>query len=102
MSLLTFSAAGAAPVPLAVRLGRTPTVEKNNSSAAIGMQTVNHPHSRHLTADVYDGDLDEECEGRAVGWFHMSPDCPHHSPAARRERRDPQSVMDRPEVGWLE
>jgi DNA (cytosine-5)-methyltransferase 1 len=46
------------------------------------MHTVNHPGAKHFTTDVFEGDPDTECGGKAVGWFHMSPDCTHHSQAA--------------------
>ena len=51
------------------------------------MHTANHQHARHYTTDVFDGDPDEECQGRRVGWFHMSPDCTHHSQAAGGQPR---------------
>ncbi|RMT48870.1 C-5 cytosine-specific DNA methylase protein [Pseudomonas syringae pv. solidagae] len=51
------------------------------------MHTVNHPGATHFTTDVFDGDPDTECGGKAVGWFHMSPDCTHHSQAAGGQPR---------------
>lgn len=51
------------------------------------MHTVNHPGAKHPTTDVFDGDPDTECGGKAVGWFHMSPDCTHHSQAAGGQPR---------------
>ncbi|WP_135007332.1 DNA cytosine methyltransferase, partial [Pseudomonas syringae] len=62
-------------------------VAKNHSPAAISMHTVNHPGATHFTTDVFDGDPDTECGGKAVGWFHMSPDCTHHSQAAGGQPR---------------
>uniref|UniRef100_UPI003CF533E1 DNA cytosine methyltransferase n=1 Tax=Pseudomonas sp. TWR3-1-1 TaxID=2804633 RepID=UPI003CF533E1 len=62
-------------------------VAKNHSPAAISMHTINHPHAKHFTTDVFEGDPDTECGGRAVGWFHMSPDCTHHSQAAGGQPR---------------
>ncbi|EPM66424.1 C-5 cytosine-specific DNA methylase, partial [Pseudomonas syringae pv. actinidiae ICMP 18804] len=59
----------------------------NHSAAAISMHTVNHPGAKHFTTDVFDGDPDTECGGKAVGWFHMSPDCTHHSQAAGGQPR---------------
>ena len=72
---------------LEMGLGRAVTVAKNHSPAAISMHTVNHPHTKHFTTDVFEGDPDTECGGRAVGWFHMSPDCTHHSQAAGGQPR---------------
>ena len=82
-----FCGGGGAGTGLEMGLGRAVNVAKNHSPAAISMHTVNHPHARHFTTDVFDGDPDEECSGQAVGWFHMSPDCTHHSQAAGGQPR---------------
>ena len=82
-----FCGGGGAGTGLGMGLGRAVTVAKNHSAAAISMHTVNHPHAKHFTTDVFEGDPDTECGGRAVGWFHMSPDCTHHSQAAGGQPR---------------
>lgn len=82
-----FCGGGGAGTGLEMGLGRPVTVAKNHSPAAISMHTANHPAARHFSTDVFDGDPDEECQGRAVGWFHMSPDCTHHSQAAGGQPR---------------
>jgi DNA (cytosine-5)-methyltransferase 1 len=82
-----FCGGGGAGTGLEMGLGRAVTVAKNHNPAAISMHTANHPAARHFTTDVFDGDPDEECGGRAVGWFHMSPDCTHHSQAAGGQPR---------------
>lgn len=82
-----FCGGGGAGTGLEMGLGRTVNVAKNHSPAAISMHTVNHPHAKHFTTDVFDGEPDEECGGKAVGWFHMSPDCTHHSQAAGGQPR---------------
>ena len=82
-----FCGGGGAGTGLEMGLGRAVTVAKNHSPAAISMHTVNHPYAKHFTTDVFDGDPDTECGGRAVGWFHMSPDCTHHSQAAGGQPR---------------
>ena len=108
-----FCGGGGAGTGLEMGLGRAVTVAKNHSPAAINMHTVNHPHAKHFTTDVFEGDPDTECGGRAVGWFHMSPDCTHHSQAAggqprKREIRNLSWVglkwagMKRPRVISLE
>jgi len=79
-----FCGGGGAGTGLEMGLGRAVAVAKNHSAAAISMHTANHPAARHFTTDVFEGDPDEECSGRPVGWFHMSPDCTHHSQAASR------------------
>ncbi|RMU63519.1 C-5 cytosine-specific DNA methylase [Pseudomonas syringae pv. syringae] len=82
-----FCGGGGAGTGLEMGLGRTVNVAKNHSPAAISMHTVNHPGAKHFTTDVFDGDPDTECGGKAVGWFHMSPDCTHHSQAAGGQPR---------------
>ncbi|GGU53637.1 DNA methyltransferase [Pseudomonas laurentiana] len=82
-----FCGGGGAGTGLEMGLGRPVTVAKNHNPAAISMHTANHPHAKHFTTDVFEGDPDEECGGRAVGWFHMSPDCTHHSQAAGGQPR---------------
>lgn len=82
-----FCGGGGAGTGLEMGLGRAVTVAKNHSAAAISMHTVNHPHAKHFTTDVFEGDPDTECGGKAVGWFHMSPDCTHHSQAAGGQPR---------------
>ncbi|WP_325984962.1 DNA cytosine methyltransferase [Pseudomonas protegens] len=82
-----FCGGGGAGTGLEMGLGRAVNVAKNHSPAAISMHTVNHPGAVHYTTDVFDGDPDAECGGKAVGWFHMSPDCTHHSQAAGGQPR---------------
>ncbi len=82
-----FCGGGGAGTGLEMGLGRAVAVAKNHSAAAISMHTANHPAARHFTTDVFEGDPDEECGGRPVGWFHMSPDCTHHSQAAGGQPR---------------
>lgn len=82
-----FCGGGGAGTGLEIGLGRNVSVAKNHSAAAISMHTINHPGAKHFTTDVFDGDPDTECEGKAVGWFHMSPDCTHHSQAAGGQPR---------------
>ena len=82
-----FCGGGGAGTGLEMGLGRAVTVAKNHSPAAISMHTVNHPYANHFTTDVFEGDPGTECGGRAVGWFHMTPDCTHHSQAAGGQPR---------------
>ncbi|MBS7440600.1 DNA cytosine methyltransferase [Pseudomonas syringae] len=82
-----FCGGGGAGTGLEMGLGRKVSVAKNHSAAAISMHMVNHPGAKHFTTDVFDGDPDTECGGKAVGWFHMSPDCTHHSQAAGGQPR---------------
>ncbi|MGU9815603.1 DNA cytosine methyltransferase [Pseudomonas sp. LF135] len=82
-----FCGGGGAGTGLEMGLSRAVSVAKNHSPQAISMHTVNHPGAQHYTTDVFEGDPDTECGGKAVGWFHMSPDCTHHSQAAGGQPR---------------
>jgi DNA (cytosine-5)-methyltransferase 1 len=82
-----FCGGGGAGTGLEMGLGRTVNVAKNHSPQAISMHTVNHPGAVHFTTDVFDGDPDTECGGKAVGWFHMSPDCTHFTQASAGQPR---------------
>lgn len=82
-----FCGGGGAGTGLEIGLGRAVSVAKNHSPQAISMHTVNHPGAKHYTTDVFEGDPDTECDGKPVGWFHMSPDCTHHSQAAGGQPR---------------
>lgn len=82
-----FCGGGGAGTGLEIGLGRAVNVAKNHSPHAISMHTMNHPGAQHFTTDVFEGDPDTECGGRPVGWFHMSPDCTHHSQAAGGQPR---------------
>ena len=82
-----FCGGGGAGTGLEMGLVRAVNVAKNHSPQAISMHTINHPGAKHFTTDVFEGDPDTECGGKAVGWFHMSPDCTHHSQAAGGQPR---------------
>ena len=82
-----FCGGGGAGTGLEMGLGRKVNVAKNHSPKAISMHTINHPGAKHFTTDVFEGNPDTECGGKAVGWFHMSPDCTHHSQAAGGQPR---------------
>ncbi|SEQ26588.1 DNA (cytosine-5)-methyltransferase 1 [Pseudomonas sp. NFACC02] len=82
-----FCGGGGAGTGLEMGLRRKVSVAKNHSAKAISMHTINHPGAKHFTTDVFEGDPDTECGGKAVGWFHMSPDCTHHSQAAGGQPR---------------
>ncbi|WP_420170738.1 DNA cytosine methyltransferase (plasmid) [Pseudomonas alloputida] len=82
-----FCGGGGGSTGLEEGLGRTVAIAKNHDSAAISLHERNHPHALHLQTDVFSGDPREETGGRRVGWFHMSPDCTHHSQAAGGQPR---------------
>ncbi len=61
-----FCGGGGAGTGLEMGLDRTVNVAKNHSPQAISLHTVNHPGAQHFTTDVFEGDPDTECGGRAV------------------------------------
>lgn len=76
-----FAGGGGASEGLRQALGRDPDIAINHDEWAIGMHAANHPMTRHLRDDVWHADPVREVNGRAVGWFHASPDCTHFSQA---------------------
>lgn len=53
----------------------------NHNPDALSMHAANHPQAKHYVTDIRDVDPRVACEGRAVGWLHLSPDCTDHSQA---------------------
>lgn len=92
-----FCGGGGASTGLEMGLGRMVALAKNHDAAAISLHQVNHPHAAHLQTDVFDGDPLEEVGGRRVGWFHMSPDCTHHSQAKGGQPRK-KAIRD---LSWI-
>ncbi|WP_246811544.1 DNA cytosine methyltransferase [Mesorhizobium silamurunense] len=64
----------------------------NHDPVAVAVHKVRHPHTRHLTCDVFEADPREVCKGRGVRILHASPDCTHFSvakggkPVSKRRR----------------
>lgn len=80
-----FAGGGGASEGIELALGYSPDVAINHDAEAIAMHTANHPNTMHYTADVWDVDPSEVCDGRfgsrKVGLAWFSPDCKHHSKA---------------------
>lgn len=53
----------------------------NHDPVAIAVHQARHPHTRHLTTDVFEVDPREACQGKRVNILWASPDCRHHSRA---------------------
>lgn len=92
----SFAGGGGASMGIETALGRAVDVAINHDAAAIAMHAANHPHTLHLTEDVWkvnpylvcgtnwvaDGHgRDRETGGRKVGLLWASPDCKHFSRA---------------------
>lgn len=64
----------------------------NHDPVAVAVHKVRHPHTRHLTCDVFEADPREVTKGRGVRILHASPDCTHFSvakggkPVSKRRR----------------
>jgi len=80
-----FAGGGGASEGIEMALGYSPDVAINHDAEAIAMHETNHPETAHYTADVWDVDPSEVCDGRfgsrKVGLAWFSPDCKHHSKA---------------------
>ena len=76
-----FAGGGGASEALKQALGRDPDIAINHDEWAVGMHAANHPLTQHLRDDVWHADPVRLVNGRAVGWFHASPDCTHFSQA---------------------
>lgn len=82
-----FAGGGGASTGLEMGLGRPVHIAINHNPAAISMHEANHPGCLHLQTDVWEVDPVQVLVGRPIGWFHMSPDCTHHSQAAGGQPR---------------
>lgn len=76
-----FAGGGGASTGIELATGRVVDYAINHDPDAIRMHTVNHPHTIHLQASVWDVDPVELCRGRPVGLAWFSPDCKHFSKA---------------------
>lgn len=76
-----FAGGGGASTGIELATGRVVDYAINHDPDAIRMHTVNHPHTIHLQASVWDVDPVKLCRGRPVGLAWFSPDCKHFSKA---------------------
>ncbi|QHB72116.1 DNA cytosine methyltransferase [Stenotrophomonas sp. 364] len=76
-----FAGGGGASEALKQALGQDPALAYNHDALAIGMHAANHPLTSHHREDIWHADPRIDVAGRAIGWFHASPDCTHFSQA---------------------
>lgn len=76
-----FAGGGGASEALKQALGQDPALAYNHDAMAIGMHAANHPLTSHHREDIWHADPRVDVAGRAIGWFHASPDCTHFSQA---------------------
>lgn len=76
-----FAGGGGASVGIEMALGREVDIAINHDPQAIIMHKTNHPHTLHLTEDVFKVDLKKIVGDRHVALMWASPDCTSHSKA---------------------
>jgi DNA (cytosine-5)-methyltransferase 1 len=76
-----FAGGGGASCGIEMATGRQVDVAINHDPAAVSMHEVNHPQTRHFTADVFEVDPVVVAGGRPIGLLWASPDCKHFSKA---------------------
>lgn len=76
-----FAGGGGASVGIEMALGRSVDIAINHDPSAILMHKTNHPHTLHLTEDIFKVDLQKYVHGRNVALMWASPDCTSHSKA---------------------
>ncbi len=76
-----FAGGGGASTGIEQAIGRHVDVSINHDPDAVALHAMNHPQTRHYTADVFEVDPRQATAGRPVGLLHASPDCTHHSQA---------------------
>jgi len=81
MIIDSFAGGGGTSTGIEMALGRSPDIAINHDATALAMHRVNHPHSLHLTEDIWAVDPREAVGDRAVGLLWASPDCKHFSKA---------------------
>lgn len=76
-----FAGGGGASTGIEKAFGRPVDIAINHDPEAIRMHKVNHPHTLHLTEDIFEVDLEKYVGGRHVAFMWASPDCTSHSKA---------------------
>jgi DNA (cytosine-5)-methyltransferase 1 len=76
-----FAGGGGASLGIEAALGRPVDIAINHSAVALKVHAENHPHTRHLTADIWEVKPKEATKGRPVDVLWASPDCTHFSVA---------------------
>jgi DNA (cytosine-5)-methyltransferase 1 len=76
-----FAGGGGASLGIEKALGRAVDIAINHDKLAVDTHATNHPATRHLCEDVWQGDPIEATRGRPVGLAWFSPDCKHFSRA---------------------
>ena len=83
-----FAGGGGASVGIEMALGRQVDIAINHDPDAIAMHKENHPHTLHLTEDIFKVNLQKYVKGQHVALMWASPDCTSHSKAKGGKPRD--------------
>jgi len=83
-----FAGGGGASKGLEAALGRPVDIAINHSPVALAVHEANHPHTRHLTADIWEVRPRDATRGRPVDVLWASPDCTHFSVAKGGKPRE--------------
>lgn len=83
-----FAGGGGASVGIEMALGRQVDIAINHDPAAILMHKTNHPHTKHLTEDIFKVDLQKYVGRKHVALMWASPDCTSHSKAKGGQPRE--------------
>ncbi|PJT24757.1 C-5 cytosine-specific DNA methylase [Ochrobactrum sp. 30A/1000/2015] len=99
----SFAGGGGASTGIEMALGRSPDIAINHNAAALALHEANHPHTLHLSENVYKIDPLDYLRGAHVGLGWFSPDCKHFSKAkggkpVERNIRDLAWIIP----GWIE
>lgn len=76
-----FAGGGGASKGIEMALNRPIDIAINHDPEAIRIHKANHPHTLHLTEDIFSVDLQKYVAGRKVALMWASPDCTSHSKA---------------------
>ncbi len=76
-----FAGGGGASAGIEEAMGRPIDIAINHDPVALAVHRANHPNTKHLTADIWEVQPEEACQGRPVDVLWASPDCTHFSAA---------------------
>ena len=76
-----FAGGGGASTGIERAIGRPVDIAINHNAEALALHAVNHPHTKHYCANLYEVDPHEVVNGRSVDILWASPDCRHFSRA---------------------
>ncbi len=76
-----FAGGGGASTGMEAATGRRVDLAVNHSPVALAVHETNHPHTQHLTADIWEVDPVEATGNKPIDILWASPDCRHFSRA---------------------